>query len=274
MIILSDKPGQLGNLLFLYAHFKAYCTENNVQLLNPAFHNYRPYFSGTSGFSLTGNKFVYKLSYFMARVLSRVGINNRLLGVVALGHDEKLDLAQAPQLKSALCFVQGWLFRSDVMLVRHKKEIKTFFGTSEFFSAGVRKFFADNFPDQHETVIGIHMRHGDYRTFENGKYYYDASRYVSLMKELSVLFSYKNPRFLICTNEKTAFDEKDTDGLKITYAPGHELLDLYCLAECGYIAGPPSTYNMWASFYGEVPLFTIQPANNPISEKDFKIYLG
>jgi len=34
--------------------------------------------------------------------------------------------------------------------------------------------------------------------------------------------------------------------------------DLYALAECDYIIGPPSTYTLWASFYGDTPLWFME----------------
>ena len=40
-----------------------------------------------------------------------------------------------------------------------------------------------------------------------------------------------------------------------TPGPGTEIGDLYSLAACDYIIGPPSTYTQWASFYGQVPRF-------------------
>lgn len=48
--------------------------------------------------------------------------------------------------------------------------------------------------------------------------------------------------------------------------------DMYSLAECDYIIGPPSTYTMWASFYGEVPLYMVDnPSLKPVLS-DFKFY--
>jgi hypothetical protein len=39
--------------------------------------------------------------------------------------------------------------------------------------------------------------------------------------------------------------------------PGHFIEDLYALASCDYIIGPPSTFSQWASFYGNVPRYMV-----------------
>ena len=40
------------------------------------------------------------------------------------------------------------------------------------------------------------------------------------------------------------------------FGSGHLVEDIYALAECDYVVGPPSSYTMWASFYGDQPLDT------------------
>lgn len=47
--------------------------------------------------------------------------------------------------------------------------------------------------------------------------------------------------------------------------------DLYALSKCDYIFGPPSTFSMWASFYGEVPLKFFETTNEKFSLNDFSV---
>jgi len=269
MIIISNKPGQLGNLLFIYAHFLAFGIETNVAVLNPSFYSYRAYFSITSQPSITGNKLFYTCCYFFARILVKLKVKNRFLNVMALDWGETADLEDAAALRSTLCFVQGWLFRSDKLFKKHSKEIKDFFEPAEIYKNKLTAFFNHHFPGKNECIVGIHIRRGDYKTFEDGKYYYTVDEYINVIKQVAVLFKSNNPHFLICSNETIDLGEAGKN-LKITYAPGHELLDMYCLANCSYIVGPPSTYSMWASFYGTVPLYMIKDLATKISINDFK----
>ncbi|MDP1801075.1 MAG: alpha-1,2-fucosyltransferase [Bacteroidota bacterium] len=270
MIIISNKPGQLGNLIFIYANFLAYGIENNVIIRNPAFYEYKSYFTGSSSFS--GSRLFYRFCYFISRVLFKLKIRTGFITVIALNWDETIDLENAPQLKSNFCFVQGWLFRSNKLVIKHKQKIVNFFTPTTFFKNKLDSFFTQF--TKNETIIGVHIRHGDYKTFEDGKYFYSIEKYIEIIKNLAVLFENTNPHFLICSNEKVNLHFKNTQGLKITYAPGHELLDMYCLANCNYIVGPPSTYSMWASFYGNVPLYIVNDTNKKIEVTDFKINLS
>ena len=48
MFVIAQRANQLGNRLFLFAHFIAFAIENNVTLVNPAFEEYAHFFKTTS----------------------------------------------------------------------------------------------------------------------------------------------------------------------------------------------------------------------------------
>lgn len=274
MIIISNKPGQLGNLLFVYANFLAYGAEKKKKVLNPAFFEYAGYFRGSSGFSAGSNRLVYRLAYYSARLLHRLKISNRLLNIVYLDHHESADLEKTPALESAVCFIQGWLFRSERLMLKHKSLLKDFFSPATMYKTKLDAFFSSNFGTNDHVIVALHIRRGDYRTFENGRYYYSFDAYYRMMEDISALFSGKNLRFLICSNEKPEPADWETKKMNVTFAPGHELLDLYCMTRCDYICGPPSTFTMWASFYGQVPLYMVRDPAKKIELADFKPFLN
>lgn len=47
--------------------------------------------------------------------------------------------------------------------------------------------------------------------------------------------------------------------------------DLYALSQCNYIIGPPSTFNAWASFIGDVPLCTLHKKDMQLTLDGFKV---
>jgi len=61
-------------------------------------------------------------------------------------------------------------------------------------------------------------------------------------------------------------------GIKTHFGTGHFIEDLYTLASCDYIIGPPSTFTMWASFYGRVPLYKIIDRNKLQEIDDFTYF--
>jgi len=46
---------------------------------------------------------------------------------------------------------------------------------------------------------------------------------------------------------------------------------MYGFARCDYLIGPPSTFTMWASFYGQVPLNIICRNDQPQAIDDFRV---
>jgi hypothetical protein len=58
----------------------------------------------------------------------------------------------------------------------------------------------------------------------------------------------------------------------VTFGPGHQVEDLYALAACDRLLAAPSTFSMWASFYGAVPLYVVPHAAPDFSLADFRVF--
>lgn len=50
--------------------------------------------------------------------------------------------------------------------------------------------------------------------------------------------------------------------------------DMYALSQCDYIIGPPSTFNAWASFVGDVPLFSLYKRDLTLSLDKLELFPG
>jgi len=92
------------------------------------------------------------------------------------------------------------------------------------------------------------------------------------MRQMRALFpATTRVRFLLFSNEPIA--EADFAGFDTGRSSDHPVEDLYALAGCDYIIGPISTYSMWASFYGRVPLLHLHRPDQPIgSLDDFMVF--
>lgn len=121
---------------------------------------------------------------------------------------------------------------------------------------------------EHEIVIGVHIRYGDYRTFKNGKYFYTLEQYSVFFKRISQIFTNKKIAFYIASNEEidvTFFEEYNC-----FYSSKSVMAeDLYSLSKADYILGPPSTFSAWASLYGSVPLYFIEDFKPNFNVSDF-----
>ena len=118
-------------------------------------------------------------------------------------------------------------------------------------------------------TVGVHMRRGDYKDWCGGAYYYSNEEYIRIMQSLAdeAKQKQKTIRFLICSNEPIDIHQEELNLLQIPHTDG--ITDLYGLANCDYIIGPPSTYSQWASFYGNVPLCVLLQPQQKIMLNDF-----
>ena len=291
MIVIARGYGQLGNRLFLYAHTIAAACEYNTQVANPCFAEYAHLFSATANDlwcrypivveapaaeatvtvetqptpSLRMRKFVGKATYLNARLLSWSPLSRHLVNVIRLRGDETCDLgsehfAQLAQ-QDRLLLAQGWLFRSNRLVEKHAAAIRQHFEILPEHRRNVDQAIK-RMRSTADVLVGVHIRHGDYATFMNGRYFYSVQQYAAAMQRIVDALPNKRVAFLVCSNAKIASD--DFEGLQVHFGPGHIVEDMYCFAEADFLIGPPSTYTGWASFYGDVPLCSLESADQAI----------
>ena len=119
-----------------------------------------------------------------------------------------------------------------------------------------------------EILVGVVIRHGDYRYWKNGKYFLETSIYQRWMVESERLFSPKKVGFFIASDEKqdlTIFHKQ-----RIFFRHGHPISNLYTLANCDYMITVPSSFAGWSHFIGKVPCLTVDKNVRKVKITDFK----
>jgi hypothetical protein len=291
-VIIADKNGQIGHRLFLFAHYIANSIRYDYKLINPDFNEFRDYFDSAKqndygnlavstrfSNSVFLNNIITRIFKFIAAVLHRTIPATRWYKLVRIYqtsdqhidkfifHDIEKDRLFSRNEK--IVFMQGWSFRSPESVVEYKKEIRRHFRLKPFWKLKVDNF-VNSCKGEADMLIGVDIRRGDFKNFMNGKYYYSAEEYRSFMEQTIKLFPEKKITFVICSNERIQIN--DLDNCNVVYGPGHFIEDLYTLAECDYLLGPPSTFSQWASYYGDKPLRIITDAQTPIRNiKEFTI---
>jgi len=258
MIIISNKSGQLANRLFVYSHLMAFSLEHNSTIYNPSFDEYAEFFEGSKqGLMIQNRKihhffdrsvfirnFVFRVFRKLSRILPATPLISRYLKLIHLKNDEELfDLDDTENIEllnsGSVTFLSGWLFRCKDIKNEHAEFIRNYFRLISEHTENINRNMSDirkNF----KTVIGIHIRKSDYKNFLGGKYFYEIEQYRKIMFDIADLFKDENPAFLICSNEN--IDSAVFKGLNVFKGPGHFVEDLYSLAKCDFIAGPPSTF--------------------------------
>ena len=279
MIVIARSYGQLGNRLFLYGHFIAAAAEYGVTLANPCFAEYAHLFPSTANDlwcrypvepnsgpppSLRRRKFVSKSVYLAARGLSIAGLGRTPVRVIRIRGEETCDLGDhdfAAAAWSGHVMAQGWLLRSERLMRKHRGTVRDHFRIVPPHQAKVDRLIA-SLRDQSDVIVGVHVRHGDYANFLDGKYFYTASQYVEIMQGIVDQLAPRRVGFLVCSNVE--LDPRDFSGLPVRFGTGQLIEDLYALAAVDMLVGPPSTFTGWASFYGDVPLFMVESADEPV----------
>ncbi len=101
------------------------------------------------------------------------------------------------------------------------------------------------------TLVGVHIRQGDYRTWQGGRYYISPQEFAIAMRRIAAHLG-PNTRFLVFSDE--ILDEAVFEGLDAITLRGSAEEDLFCLSRCSLIVSTFSTYAYFASFFASVPI--------------------
>jgi len=290
MVIIGNKSGQLANRLFVFAHFVGNARQYGYQLANPSFYDYAPYFDQLRGdffcrypaqcSPLAGCR-ALQGAYFrtlatLVKLKKKLGFKGETLGLFELpaGSDDYLiDSPEFIRIREAArnLVVKGWTFRDEGNLARHAEEVRRFFQPVAAHAANVSRLM-ETARQGCDLLVGVHIRQGDYRTWQDGRYFYETGQYAEIMRNCLALADGRRIKFLVCSNAPQ--DETLFQGLPYLMGNDHPLEDLYSFARCDLLIGPPSTYTMWASFYGSVPLFVVKSPGEPVLAEGFKVCTG
>jgi hypothetical protein len=275
MLIVCSKEGQLCNRLFHFSHIASFAKENNEILWYPYIREYSNFYKILQTDQLKKHKIIIYSNPFLQWMLKvirwfLIRIPNKKY-IIYNNSENEINLNSFKGDSRRLIFLSGWLLRDNVSFIKNTSYIKDIFAFSDnviqSFNENIKKIKKSNV-----LLIGIHIRRGDYASFQGGKYFYNANIYKDKMQQLKSLYkNEKNVHFIISTNDYNFVNSNNFYGPDITHNHGSEESDLYCLSQCDLIVGPPSTFSAWASFYGSVPLLHLTHKNQIIQKSDFKI---
>jgi hypothetical protein len=167
---------------------------------------------------------------------------------------------------------KGWQTMNETKyLIETKKELQHIFRPKNDIMDKAESII-EQIRQTSDFIIGVHIRHGDYQTWRNGRYYYSLEVFHQMMLQLQSLYPNQRVSFFISSNAD--FDVNIFKGchcFRFGKEPSGDILDLYTLSLCDRIIGPWSTYSRWASFIGEVPLCFIKNREQVFMDSDFSI---
>ena len=266
MITLIQGSGNHSNRLLQAAHFEAYCLENNYKFKNLDFNDMAELYKGceTACFNLW-NRFLFLTLKVVRKLQNKTGL--KLINIYDYDLINRNDDI-APRDGSFVC---GWNFRRNDLV----KKYRAYFKQKYALKSGLYKdnsFVNDFLTDKESAVcVGLHIRRGDYKNWNGGIWYYESDVYIEALKQIERLVSSKNPKkkilFYVFSNEDVSSWFKNYSNVRISNNEWY--LDQFLMSKMDYLIGPPSTFTMWASYIGDVPLFHIESAKLDFSLESF-----
>lgn len=253
MVILINGYGNHSNRLFQALNLEAFCLEYGIRFYNPSFHDMAPLYH-------------IKRYFFDVCVCAIIRILKRFkICTIHILEKNKNDMeANYTVLKGQkIIFVEGWDFTCHNLIKKHHAVLKNKYSFKTDIIAKYINTVPNNYNDvmmkmkNYQTVIGVHIRRGDYSGHEGGKYFYSDEVYQSIIGVTEKLFI-QAPLFILFSNECITLPSPQNT--IISQSPWY--IEQHIMSRCNYLLGPPSTFTLWASFIGEVLLYFIYTKND------------
>lgn len=165
---------------------------------------------------------------------------------------------------------KGWNTRTDTRyLTQAKPELQRIFRPKDEITSKAESLISYLRKDN-DLIIGVHIRRGDYATWNEGKFFYSLEQYHQFMLRIKELYKDKRVFFFISSNEDFSTDIfEGCNCVRFGKEPSGAILDLYALSICDRIIGPFSSYSRWASYIGEVPICYLESEDQTFDENSF-----
>lgn len=265
MIIVMNAAGQLCNRLVLLAHAYATGLESGQRVVHLIANDLR------RDIRLEGPSL--DVLRHDARGLYLNGYEKVMAKLYGPGfrtrHRDKAEAQRERLRKKGLHLLDNWYYRDYEALFRHRRQIAEAFSPVEEHARRVAAF-ADEMRGRYpgRAFVGVHIRRGDYRTWRGGAYYFSNDLFCRWMQEIQASTD-RQLAFVLFSNEPVSAQDFVGCGCTVLCGPGQPIEDLYVMAQCDYIFGPPSSYSWWAAFYGERKYLTIYSRTQCVAESDF-----
>ncbi len=256
LYILVHRNGDHCNRLFQSLHYHAFCLHNGYLFFNPTLVgllNNRGLSVDRIGDIINNifNRFIQLLPPACSSVIYKI-ILRRCLRVELVG---------------------GWSYRCYELTSKYRDRLSSIYRFHHPLTHQQKFLLAklDAVRRNGSILLGVHIRRGDYSSWQGGIYYYCDDTYREIIASLRLVFSSlgKDIYIIVTTNEITIPPcGQDMTCQELWY------VDQLCLQHCDYLIGPPSTFTMWASYVASIPYYHITNPDDPISLDQFCVCPG
>lgn len=261
-MIYAYDQGRMCNNILQFGHVYAWACENGRHSVSLRFaYKYRH-------FNICHTRRHSIWTYLTVKLLARLGV----IPVVRF-YEMRIDLdaKERQMLSHRDVVVMGWHVRYYDLFLKHLPEIRRLFAFSNRIERECEAIVPRRGGDD-DIWLGVHVRRGDYRTFQGGAFYYTDDAYISLIGQFANLHPDKRLNILIASNENIEIDHwrKRLPEVNIAYPHPSAVHDLCLLSRCNFLVGAPSTFSLVAAMYHDIPLYWIYDGGKELTMTDFK----
>lgn len=278
-LIVIKPNGNHSNRLQQNLHFEVFCREHQIEYHNPTFNDMAGYYAEPC--NTETNLFLnflqidilgklFRHSRVVKKIFSVVWILSKFSFLKLIRFDKESEIPESESLllkvfeKSDVVYVAGWRFRLPELSEKYRVEMaKKYTLKAALYENSVLVKKACEMKSQGYTLIGVHIRRGDYNKWKGGIYCYNDLVYEKYMDSISEQLSQQGKdkqMFVLFSNEVLKFQQSTN----IIISKENWFIDQYVMSICDYLIGAPSTFTLWASYVGQAKLFHIYDSNENI----------
>ena len=274
------KPnGNHSNRLLQNLHFEAFCMEYKIFCQNPTFADMAKFYvepcnAHNSLFfkflqiNLIGKLFQH--SRLVKRIFSVVWLVSKLGFLKLVRFDKEIKEKKCSEIllnafkKNDTVYAAGWWFRQSELIEKHKNELRQRYALKpDFYKENNFVQKINELRAQNYTLIGVHLRRGDYQKWKKGAYFFSDETYKKAMKNLSEKLQQQEKEkiiFILFSNETVDFQQDNN----VFISKEKWFIDHHIMSLCHYLICPPSTFTLWANYIGDNKLFYIVDKNGTL----------
>lgn len=185
---------------------------------------------------------------------------------------EQVDLGDpaffARVAQSPVTMCCGWEYACWRLVAQQQAALRGYFEPAAEFARPAENFMA-GLRARHDLVVGLLIRHSDYRTWDGGRFYFSTARYAEWLHQLVALHPGRRVAVVVASEERQ--DPSCFAGLPCHFATGtpnvggHWFENWVELSLCDLVLSPPSTFSATAAFRGGVPLWPLATADQTLA---------
>ena len=259
MIFVHD-TGRMCNNILQYANLYAWGREHKRKTMSMRFSYKYPYFHICD--TPPHNLFTYLIAKYAAKlkIIPTVRFDR---GIADYSKEEELMLSKNN------VYVTGWYAYWYDLFLKYKEEIISLFT----FHQEIEKRVSEIMENDDNLKLGIHIRRGDYATFEGGRNYFSDEQYMTFIQSFLNLYPDRKVSIYICGNDPELNKDYYIHCLpnsNVVFPCGSPGEDLCLLSHCDYLIGARSTFSLVASLYRDIPIYWIEDPLAKFTKESFR----